>query len=87
MPGQQQPHQQMQQQSNIPGLDLNGEVWVETKTSDQKSYYYNIRTRETTWTKPEGPNVKVMAQDQVSLIIYIGIIHSFCLFKKISLLL
>jgi transcription elongation regulator 1 len=55
----------MQQQSNIPGLDLNGEVWVETKTQDGKFYYYNIRSRETTWTKPEGPNVKVMVQDQV----------------------
>lgn len=41
-------------------------MWVETKTSDGKSYYYNIRTRDTTWTKPEGPNVKVMVQDQVS---------------------
>lgn len=39
---------------------------METKTADGKSYYYNIRSRETTWTKPEGPNVKVMAQDQVS---------------------
>ena len=55
----------MQQQNNIPGLDLNGEVWVETKTQDGKCYYYNIRSRETTWTKPEGPNVKVMVQDQV----------------------
>ena len=64
IPGQQQ-QQPAQQQANIPGLDLNGEVWVETKTSDGKSYYYNIRTRETTWTKPEGPNVKVMGQDQV----------------------
>jgi len=41
-------------------------VWVETKAADGKSYYYNIRTRDTTWTKPEGPNVKVMVQDQVS---------------------
>jgi len=39
---------------------------VETKAADGKSYYYNIRTRDTTWTKPEGPNVKVMVQDQVS---------------------
>lgn len=62
----QQQHQQMQQPSNIPGLDLNGEVWVETKTQDGKFYYYNIRSRETTWTKPEGPNVKVMVQDQVN---------------------
>lgn len=64
--GQQTQQQIHQSQTNIPGLDLNGEVWVETKTGDGKSYFYNIRTRETTWTKPEGPNVKVMAQDQVN---------------------
>ncbi|XP_023246814.1 transcription elongation regulator 1 [Copidosoma floridanum] len=70
IPGQQQAHQQMQQQSNIPGIDLNGEVWVETKTQDGKCYYYNIRSRETTWTKPEGPNVKVMVQDQLEQLVH-----------------
>lgn len=69
-PQQQQQQQAGQQQTNIPGLDLNGEVWVETKTTDGKSYYYNIRSRETTWTKPEGPNVKVMVQDQVKTLNY-----------------
>ncbi|XP_043461407.1 transcription elongation regulator 1-like isoform X1 [Leptopilina heterotoma] len=68
IPGQQ--PQQAQQQANIPGLDLNGEVWVETKTTDGKSYYYNIRSRETTWTKPEGPNVKVMGQDQLEQLVH-----------------
>ncbi|XP_011260944.1 transcription elongation regulator 1 isoform X2 [Camponotus floridanus] len=71
IPGQQQPpQQQSQQQANIPGLDLNGEVWVETKAADGKSYYYNIRTRDTTWTKPEGPNVKVMVQDQLEQLVH-----------------
>lgn len=49
----------------LKGLDPNTEIWVETKTSEGKSYFYNARTRETTWTKPEGPNVKVISQDQV----------------------
>lgn len=47
-----------------PGLDFSGEIWVETKASEGKSYYYNARTRETTWTKPEG-NVKILLQEQV----------------------
>ncbi|XP_046625933.1 transcription elongation regulator 1 isoform X1 [Neodiprion virginianus] len=68
--GQQTQQQIHQSQTNIPGLDLNGEVWVETKTGDGKSYFYNIRTRETTWTKPEGPNVKVMAQDQLEQLVH-----------------
>ncbi|XP_013099429.1 transcription elongation regulator 1 [Stomoxys calcitrans] len=41
------------------------ELWVETKTEDGKSYYYHILSRETTWTKPEGPNVKVMSQSEI----------------------
>lgn len=43
----------------------NDEVWVETKAGDGKSYYYHAKTRETTWTKPEGPNIKIMTQQQV----------------------
>lgn len=46
-------------------IDPNNEIWVETKTAEGKSYYYNARSRETTWTKPEGSNVKVISQDQV----------------------
>ncbi|XP_068908784.1 transcription elongation regulator 1 isoform X1 [Tenebrio molitor] len=52
-------------QNPTTGLDANSEIWVETKTAEGKSYFYNARTRETTWTKPEGPNVKVISQDQV----------------------
>lgn len=52
-------------QNSMPGMDLTGDIWVETKTGEGKSYFYNARTRETTWTKPEGPTVKVITQEQV----------------------
>ena len=52
------------------GMDLSGEIWVETKAGDNKVYFYNARTRETTWTKPEGENVKVLTQQQVKTILY-----------------
>lgn len=35
-------------------------MWVETKTADNKSYFYHAVTRETTWNRPEAPNVKIM---------------------------
>ncbi|XP_050311211.1 transcription elongation regulator 1 [Anthonomus grandis grandis] len=48
-----------------PLLDPTAEIWVETKAGDGKSYFYNARTRETTWNKPEGGNIKIISQDQV----------------------
>ena len=53
------------QNNNMPGMDLTGEIWVETKANEGKFYFYNARTRETTWTKPEGPAVKIITQEQV----------------------
>jgi transcription elongation regulator 1 len=42
------------------------EVWVENKTPDGRTYYYNARTRESSWVKPTGPaNVKVITQEEV----------------------
>lgn len=46
---------------------MSGEVWIETKAGDGKSYYYNARTRETTWDKPSGSNITVISQEQVYL--------------------
>lgn len=69
-----------------PQLDLSGEVWVEAKSGDGKSYFYNARTRETTWTKPEG-NVKILLQEQVSSekkILYFNRLFDFLFFFSVS---
>ncbi|XP_063709217.1 transcription elongation regulator 1 isoform X2 [Culicoides brevitarsis] len=43
----------------------NNELWIETKTEEGKSYYYHSITRQTTWSRPTGPNVQVMTQAEV----------------------
>lgn len=50
-----------------PGMGYGNqmELWVETKTEDSKSYFYHAMTRETTWTRPEGPHIKIMSQAEV----------------------
>ncbi|XP_030563742.1 transcription elongation regulator 1 isoform X2 [Drosophila novamexicana] len=69
---QQQQHQQAAQHmaNNQPAQAVNGvaqapEIWVETKAEDGRSYYYHAVTRETTWTRPDGPNIKIMTQTEV----------------------
>ena len=42
-----------------------GEIWVETAAEGGKMYYYNAATRATQWTKPEGPDVKILTQEEV----------------------
>ncbi|XP_002137702.3 transcription elongation regulator 1 isoform X4 [Drosophila pseudoobscura] len=71
---QQQQQQQQQppthhQQMPPPGANgvaaATSEIWVETKAEDGRSYYYHAVTRETTWTRPDGPTVKIMTQTEV----------------------
>lgn len=60
--------------------ESNTEIWVETKTADGKSYYYNAKSRDTTWTKPEGENIKIILQEQVCIFVF-----CFCCFFWIQI--
>ena len=44
--------------------NFTGEVWVETPTAEGKAYFYNARTRETTWTRPVG-HVKILSPQEM----------------------
>ncbi|XP_063148443.1 transcription elongation regulator 1 isoform X6 [Candoia aspera] len=50
-----------------PAMPPSEEIWVENKTPDGKVYYYNARTRESAWTKPDG--VKVIQQSELTPIL------------------
>jgi len=69
-------------------MDLTGEIWVETKANEGKSYFYNARTRETTWTKPEGPAVKIITQEQVLVRLEVSVAEywGFVFFRDVILL-
>ena len=39
---------------SLPIIDSKGDMWLEHKTPEGRSYYGNVRTRETSWQRPEG---------------------------------
>ncbi|XP_054611170.1 transcription elongation regulator 1 isoform X2 [Dunckerocampus dactyliophorus] len=56
--------------SGSPALNPAEEIWVENKTPEGKAYYYNARTRESAWTKPEG--VKIIQQAELNPLLVAG---------------
>ncbi|XP_077597043.1 transcription elongation regulator 1 isoform X2 [Stigmatopora nigra] len=53
-----------------PSINPTEEIWVENKTPEGKTYYYNARTRESAWTKPEG--VKIIQQAELNPLLVSG---------------
>ncbi|XP_069002241.1 transcription elongation regulator 1 isoform X4 [Embiotoca jacksoni] len=56
--------------SGNPGLNPAEEIWVENKTPEGKAYYYNARTRESSWSKPDG--VKIIQQSELNPLLVAG---------------
>ena len=55
------------EEENGPEIaDFTGQVWVETPTEGgSKAYFYNVKTRETTWKRPAGHDVKILSQQEM----------------------
>uniref|UniRef100_A0A7N6ARB9 Transcription elongation regulator 1 n=1 Tax=Anabas testudineus TaxID=64144 RepID=A0A7N6ARB9_ANATE len=56
--------------SGTPALNPADEIWVENKTPEGKTYYYNARTRESSWSKPDG--VKIIQQSELNPLLVAG---------------
>lgn len=40
------------------------ELWIKTKTEEVKSYFCHAVSRDSTWTRPDGPHIKIMSQHE-----------------------
>lgn len=64
--GMQGPPQGMQGPPGVRPMAPNNELWVEIRIEETgKIYYYHAITRQTTWSRPTGPNVQIMTQSEI----------------------
>ncbi|TRY91116.1 hypothetical protein DNTS_020408 [Danionella cerebrum] len=64
-------------------LSPNEEIWVENRSPEGKVYYYHARTRQSSWTRPEG--VKVIQQENLGSIMMSQAISSPASLSSITL--
>ncbi|CAK5078666.1 unnamed protein product [Meloidogyne enterolobii] len=62
---QQQPVSQNERLKKILGISVEKELWIETKSAEGKSYFYQSETRQTVWERPDASNAVVMQQDEI----------------------
>ena len=58
------------QRPMLPKIDPDKEVWVETTSGEGKVYFYNAKTRQSVWKRPNGENIQVIMQSEVLLTVY-----------------
>lgn len=46
--------------------DVQEVIWAEARSESGSSYFYNTKTRVTSWERPEGPGVRIMSHEEVS---------------------
>ena len=72
-----------------PIFDKEGQIWLEACSAEGKVYYFNAKTRETRWTKPEDFAVKLNEEEktddlpEVSFCLLFGIYFTFFFFVKV----
>ena len=59
----------------LPKIDPSKEVWVETNSAEGKTYFYNAKTRQSVWKRPNGDNIQIIMQSEVSVLTFSFILN------------